>query len=122
LARLQTHQATVLPTLQGRAAVAAERPFASLIASDDPAGNRVAAERYAALVRHRAAKLTALNVQAAPDRPRIRVGYLSSDFRYHPVGQLAAATLPRHDTSRFETVAYSLGPDDGSEERQTIAA
>ena len=52
---------------------------------------------------------------------RLRIGYLSPDFREHPVGQLMAAGLSLHDRSRFEVFAYSSGSDDHSDCRKTIA-
>lgn len=61
------------------------------------------------------------------ERPRIaddkiRVGYLSADFREHPTTHLIAALLERHERSRFEVVAVSIGADDGSPHRQRIIA
>ena len=53
---------------------------------------------------------------------RLRIGYLSPDFREHPVGHLMRAGLPLHDRSRFEVFAYSYGYDDGSECRRAIAS
>jgi len=41
---------------------------------------------------------------------RIRVAYVSSDLREHPVGHLTAGLFEHHDASRFETIAVSLGP------------
>ena len=58
---------------------------------------------------------------AAPAAGRLRIGYLSPDFRDHPVGQLLSAALPLHDRSRFEVFAYSYGHDDRSGYRQNIA-
>jgi predicted O-linked N-acetylglucosamine transferase (SPINDLY family) len=40
---------------------------------------------------------------------RIRVAYLSADLRNHPVAVLTAGLFERHDRSRFETIAISLG-------------
>lgn len=45
---------------------------------------------------------------------RIRLAYVSPDLREHPVGHLMAGVFEHHDKSRFETLAISLGPDDGS--------
>ncbi|MFP5394137.1 MAG: tetratricopeptide repeat protein [Gammaproteobacteria bacterium] len=45
---------------------------------------------------------------------KIRIAYISPDLREHPVGHLMAGIFERHDKNRFETYAYSLGPDDGS--------
>jgi protein O-GlcNAc transferase len=51
---------------------------------------------------------------------RVRVGYFSADFRNHPVAQLTVGLFEAHDKSRFETIALSLGPDDGSDLRRRI--
>ena len=51
---------------------------------------------------------------------RIRLAYVSPDLREHPVGHLMAGVFERHDKSRFETTAISLGIDDQSRLRQRI--
>lgn len=51
---------------------------------------------------------------------RIRVGYLSADFRAHPVAELIVELFEAHDRKRFEVSGYSYGPDDGSAIRQRI--
>ena len=56
------------------------------------------------------------------DHDRIRVAYLSADFRQHPVSRLAAGVFECHDKSRFDVTAISLGPDDNSEMRQRLKA
>lgn len=43
-----------------------------------------------------------------PKRERLRIGYLSGDFRDHPVGYIAPSIMKAHDRSRFEVFAYSL--------------
>jgi protein O-GlcNAc transferase len=53
---------------------------------------------------------------------RIRVAYLSSDFRQHPVSFLTAGLFERHDKSRFETTALSWGRSDNSELRKRLEA
>lgn len=50
--------------------------------------------------------------RAAPRR--IRLGYVSADFRDHPVAYAIVETIERHDRRRFEILGYSIGPDDGS--------
>jgi predicted O-linked N-acetylglucosamine transferase (SPINDLY family) len=45
---------------------------------------------------------------------KIRLAYLSPDLREHPVGHLMAGVIERHDKSRFELIAISLGIDDQS--------
>ncbi len=45
---------------------------------------------------------------------RIRIAYVSPDLREHPVGHLLVGVIERHDKSRFELIAISLGVDDQS--------
>jgi predicted O-linked N-acetylglucosamine transferase (SPINDLY family) len=52
---------------------------------------------------------------------RIRLGYLSADFHQHATAQLATELFERHDRTRFEVIAYSYGPDDGSPLRRRLA-
>ena len=54
------------------------------------------------------------------DHDRIRVAYLSADFRQHPVSFLTAGMFECHDKSRFDITAISFGPDDSSELRQRL--
>ncbi len=53
---------------------------------------------------------------------RIRLAYVSADFRTHPVGFQLAELLEHHDRSRFEVIGISSGQDDGSETRARLAA
>jgi predicted O-linked N-acetylglucosamine transferase (SPINDLY family) len=93
-----------------RAGAAVSQVFTLLALTDDPALHKQAAEHW--------------NRSEAPADPvlgplfrypgaasKIRVGYFSMDFQDHPVMSLAAETFERHDRSRFEITAFSLGPD-----------
>jgi protein O-GlcNAc transferase len=60
--------------------------------------------------------------ETAANNARLRIGYLSRDFRDHPVGQLLAHAFALHDRVQFEIHAFSYGPDDGSIYRKAIAA
>ncbi len=51
---------------------------------------------------------------------RIRVAYVSADFREHPVAHLLASVFEQHDRERFETVAIALGHDDRGEMRARL--
>jgi protein O-GlcNAc transferase len=51
---------------------------------------------------------------------RIRLGYLSADFRDHPVAHAIAETIERHDRTRFEVLGYSYGPNDRSAMRRRL--
>ena len=77
--------------------------------------------------RHYAAKLArgVSGARAAPAPPaanRLRIGYVSSDFRNHATTHLCVGLFGRHDRSRFEVTAYSFGPGDGSVYRRRIEA
>ncbi len=53
---------------------------------------------------------------------KLRVTYLSADFRQHPVANLTAELFERHDRSRFEIIGVSFGVDDRSEMRKRLVA
>jgi len=58
----------------------------------------------------------------APDR-RLRIGYLSSDFRNHPVGSNVLPLLSSHDREKFEVFCYAdvSRPDAMTERFQSCA-
>ena len=45
---------------------------------------------------------------------KIRIAYISDDFREHPVAYAIAELFERHDESRFEIIGISLNPEDKS--------
>lgn len=51
---------------------------------------------------------------------RLRIGYVSSDFRTHPIAHLLTELWERHDHGRFEVHAYSIGADEDSPLRRRI--
>ncbi|MEA2979998.1 MAG: protein O-GlcNAc transferase [Alphaproteobacteria bacterium] len=51
---------------------------------------------------------------------RIRIAYLSADFRDHAVAHLLVGTLEQHDRARFEVVGLSTAADDNSEIQKRI--
>jgi predicted O-linked N-acetylglucosamine transferase (SPINDLY family) len=51
---------------------------------------------------------------------RIRVAYLSADFRTHAVAFLVAGVFEHHDRSRFETIGISFGMGAESDMRKRI--
>jgi protein O-GlcNAc transferase len=61
-----------------------------------------------------------LRVRRQLSKGKLRVGYLSADFHTHATAFLAAGLFEHHDRSRFETAAYSIGPDDGSPMRERL--
>jgi predicted O-linked N-acetylglucosamine transferase (SPINDLY family) len=53
---------------------------------------------------------------------KIRIAYISTDFRIHPVGIAMVGCLEHSDRARFETTAISLGHDDESDIRRRVEA
>ncbi len=112
-----------LAELQQRllAACAADRavePLLMLHVTDDPNLQRKAAQAY----------WRTLVAPSAPPSPRIarrdgakiRVGYLSADFRQHPMVSVIAEAIELHDRARFEVTGLSYGQDDGSPQRRRM--
>jgi protein O-GlcNAc transferase len=95
-------------------------PFVLVGYSDDPGLLRHAAEHYVAQ------KLPQPVARFAPrparDDGRLRIAYMSQDFRDHATANLMAGLFEHHDRSRFEIIGLSLGRDDGSAIRKRLVA
>lgn len=71
-------------------------------------------------------RISPLSSQALPSpaphnsNDKIRIGYLSSDFRLHPLAFLITELLELHDRQQFEVTAYSNAADDKTPERQRL--
>ncbi|CAN4271031.1 Spy Predicted O-linked N-acetylglucosamine transferase, SPINDLY family [Methylophilaceae bacterium] len=51
---------------------------------------------------------------------KLKIGYLSADFRLHPLAYLITELIENSDKTLFETVAYSYGKDDKTSERKRL--
>ncbi|WP_161993284.1 tetratricopeptide repeat protein [Lacisediminimonas profundi] len=83
-----------------------QQPFVAMIAMDDPALQRSVAERF---VERHVEPRQALWSGEHYRHERLRVAYLSADFRRHPTAYLAAGVFEHHDRSRLELTAVALG-------------
>jgi predicted O-linked N-acetylglucosamine transferase (SPINDLY family) len=92
-------------------------PLKMLRLTADPAEQLQCARIYAAR-RHGGVASAPFAPRAARDR--IRVAYVSYDFRPHPVARLIAGVVEAHDRSRFEVIGVSLQEDDRSEIGQRL--
>ena len=92
-------------------------PFSVLILASTPQQQFAVAERWAQTNFGAAAALPA---RPPHSRDRIRIGYVSADFRRHATAYLATGLFEQHDRARFETIAYSINPDEDSEERRRL--
>lgn len=53
-------------------------------------------------------------------KDKLRIGYLSADFRRHPLASLITEVIELHDRTGFECHAYSYAPDDATPERKRL--
>lgn len=56
--------------------------------------------------------------KSTPDK--IKIGYMSADFRLHPLSFLISELLELHDRSKFEIIGFSYGTDDKTDARKRI--
>lgn len=54
------------------------------------------------------------------DKAKLRIGYLSGDFRLHPLAFLATELIELHHRDRFEIYGYSYGADDQTPARKRL--
>jgi protein O-GlcNAc transferase len=95
-------------------------PFVMLGLSGDPALQLQSAKNYVA---HRIPKLPAPMWNGERwTHDKIRVAYLSADFKTHATAFLMAELFERHDREKFEWHAISFSIDDGSEMRARLVA
>ena len=83
----------------------------STLSSTDISAEEVFAEHVAWDRAHAAGlrnQLPAVAIDANPNR-RIRIGYVSADFREHSVRYFIEPILAAHDRSQFEIVCYATG-------------
>ena len=59
-------------------------------------------------------------IPKSSQKPKIRIGYFSADFRLHPVSILTVGLFEQHDKSKFELIAFSFGPDNQDEIRSRV--
>jgi predicted O-linked N-acetylglucosamine transferase (SPINDLY family) len=99
----------------GRAAIA---PLAFMPLSDNGMLRRRCSENFVASRVPRAERDIWNGERYNHDR--IRIAYLSGDFRQHATADLIAGLIERHDRARFEITAISFGSDDGSPMRARL--
>lgn len=97
-----------------------EGPLESVSRDADPARNFRVATDFAAQFAAPPRPTTPPRRGSASKSRKLRVGYLSVDFREHAVAHVMAGVIDRHDRERFEIFAYSYGADDGSPWRARI--
>lgn len=96
---------------------AGANPFLALTLNTTPADQLDCARAFSARTGLKAG--TPVYHPRAPAQ-RLRIGYLSSNFRAYPTAYLIANMLELHDRGRFEIIGYSAGYDDHSPTRARL--
>jgi predicted O-linked N-acetylglucosamine transferase (SPINDLY family) len=102
------------------AGVLAINPFALQAICDNEATLRKCAEMTSEHFHPRANRIVAKQRQRGSGK--IRIGYLSGEFREHATAILMSGVWDHHDKSAFEIIGIDAGFDDQSPRRQRIEA
>ena len=96
------------------------QPFCLLSLLDSLALHRLGAESFLRTkVRDRPDRSSLFSL---PPSTRLRLGYFSSDYSDHVMGQQMARLYELHDHEKFEFFAFSLGPDVRDRTRARLTA
>lgn len=100
----------------------AEDPMLNIRRSNDLALNRAVSQAWSQTIKTSALRQAAPFTHSPRRRSddRITIGYLSHDFRDHPVAHQIFPLFRLHDRKRFKVIAFSTGPDDNSAYRKAI--
>lgn len=88
------------------------RPFLFLAISQSPSVQQQCAYTYATH-KYQLVKKAVIHKQRY-SHEKIRIAYVSDDFREHAVSYLMAGLFEQHDKERFEIIAISLNTEDSS--------
>ncbi len=83
-------------------------PFQFLAVEDDPALQRICAQTFVSGKYENLFNLN-LNKSKTKNHPKLKIGYLSPDFRNHPVSYLLAEALESHNSDKYEIYGIYVG-------------
>ena len=95
-------------------------PFSFLSVPSDPQHQYQCARTYV-LDRYPPRQMPICKTAAQP-RPRIRLGYFSSDYHDHPVSHLLSHMIECHDRNHYEVFGFSSGPSLDDPWRRRLSA
>lgn len=101
----------------------AESPMTNLRRKADVRWNLKVAQSWSDQIARHAAAMAPHPVfeHLRQDARRIRIGYLSNDFRDHAVAHQIRGMLEKHDRGKFEIFGYATNPDDGTAYRRRLS-
>ena len=108
---------TLLDVLEAPSGDARCPPFVALLTDASMVAQLRIARRWSARMLPAARARRSASARGA----KLRIGYLSADFREHAISYLIAGLFEHHDRRHIETFGYSYGPDDGSAIRRRVA-
>ena len=94
-------------------------PFTSILVTDDPKIQFLAAKNYCNEYMKIEKKFSSVHINKYKNK-KIKVAYLSSDFHNHATSHLMVDMLEKHNKDKFEYYCFSYGKNDNSEVSQRI--
>ncbi len=104
------------------AGIRADIPFTLLAHAPEAALQHACARAYVAEMHPPATPAPVFAARGEHLGEKIRLAYLSADFREHPVAFLMAGVFEQHDRARFEVIAMSFTPPGDGETGRRVAA
>lgn len=95
-------------------------PLGILALTDDPALQLKTIQNW--ISRHLPSEIKHLSSSSRYGHERIRIGYMSCDFRWHAVSILTAELFELHDRNRFEIYGIDFTPEADDSMRQRVLA
>ena len=107
---LEVHERRLIATLDAPDSDPRWPPWIALSMPTSPAQQLAIARRWAAVM------LPKVAPRRSPPRRtgKLRIGYLSGNFRDHPTARQMVGLFEHHDRTRFEITAYSYGGEGGN--------
>jgi protein O-GlcNAc transferase len=98
---------------------AACKPFADLMLNDNAAENLNCSSAHAADIEKKA-NIAGLvfDFSGRENKEQLTIGYLSFDYREHPLAHLTQQLFPLSNKQRYKIIAYATSSSDGSEIRK----
>ncbi len=93
-------------------------PLGLLALADDPSLQLSAVQAW--MARKIPTELPRLAPYQVYEHQRLRIGYLSCDFRWHAVSILTAELFELHDRTEFEIYGFDFSVDDGGSMRKRV--
>ena len=100
--------------------IPAETGFVQVVYDDNPKRNLKVARAWSKHIEEKVEPYRKKYPFADRKNKKIRVGYLSNDFKDHATSHLMMGLFRLHDKKRFEIYAYSYGENDKSHYRKEI--